>query len=632
MQNSNTRFHMKLLVFDIETYKHHFCFCAIQCEWETHEELKRVTITSDENGYVSTQIEQIDQLFAESDYIISFNGSKFDLPILAKMKHDIARMGRTTSQYIHVDGVNIISYDKNGNPLTKMHHYVRDWSAKHFDLLNNCLLAKSLKQWEMYCGLPIRELPYDPAAPLTTDMMKDIDEYCMHDVWATLQVFWRFGSGDTKTPYSTLRARIELMKMWPAQLPYKFDRTAQALSSGIVYNSMQPIPPKTNQPLALFDINEFDVPTDVKLVIAMLAKGETNEDTDTVVEGIKFGKGGAHYIKPGLHKNIFCMDVQSEYPRIINHWKLLKTSEALANWKDVMQKRFALKGLKGTPDYKLDLDLAYKLILNSLSGGFRIRGQSVAFDPAAGEAMCYIGQMLITEMALAAPDRDRMIEVNTDSVFVTGEENIKALREKAKQMYEKYDMLFEEEFMDMAYFRDVNNYVVYDKEGNVVGGKGLDYADMGYKASEPAVTKELFRHLILDKLQLDWKRYDWKEFIFKYHKSAAAKYANIGGEPMAHKNYYFLWTTLNCPGAKPISFSRDLVDRKNGCIKTRFGVYAFDIKDLEQYKDYIDFNQYQRDLDVMFELWGRSDLCATFLSKVQRKAVKTLGDVVPYII
>lgn len=622
----------KLLVFDIETYKQYFVFCAIQFDWATHEELKRVTITSDENGYVNTQMDQIDKLFEESDYIISFNGSKFDLPILAKAKHDIARMGRTTSQYIHIDGVNIITYDTNNNPLVKQRHYVRDWSAKHFDLLNNCLLAKSLKQWEMYCGLPIRELPYDPAAALTDDMKKEIREYCMHDVWATSEVFWRFGSGDTKTPYQSLRARIALMKKWPAHLPYKFDRTTQALSAAMVYNTMTPIPPRTNQPLTLFDINEFDVPTDVKLIIAMLAKGETIKDTDTTFEGINYGKGGAHFIRKGLHKNIVGFDVQSEYPRIIRHWKLLKTVEALTNWSNFMEERFAMKGLKGTPDYHVDEDIAMKLRLNALSGGFRIRGQSVAFDPAAGEAMCYIGQMLITEMALAAPDKEHMIEVNTDSVFVTGDENVEALRKKAKQMQEKYDMLFEEEYMPMAYFRDVNNYVIYDEDGNVIGGKGLDYADMGYKASEPAVVKECFRNLIKPTLELNWEQYDWKDFVVKYHKSAASKYATIGGEPMTHKNYYFLWTTIQCPDAKPIAFSRDLVDRKNGCIKTRFGVFAFDLKDLEKYKDYIDYKQYQRDLDVMFDLWDRADLCTTFLSKVQRKSVKTLGDIVPYII
>ena len=57
-----------------------------------------------------------------------------------------------------------------------------------------------------------------------------------------------------------------------------------------------------------------------------------------------------------------------------------------------MEQRFAMKNKKGTPEYHPDVDAALKVVLNSLSGGFRIRsGGSVAFDPAVGEAMCYIG-------------------------------------------------------------------------------------------------------------------------------------------------------------------------------------------------------------------------------------------------
>ena len=66
------------------------------------------------------------------------------------------------------------------------------------------------------------------------------------------------------------------------------------------------------------------------------------------------------------------------------------------------------------------------MVLNSLSGGFRIRsGASVAYDPAVGEAMCYICQLSILEFALACPNWEDVIEINTDSVFVRGEEKRK---------------------------------------------------------------------------------------------------------------------------------------------------------------------------------------------------------------
>ena len=130
-------------------------------------------------------------------------------------------------------------------------------------------------------------------------------------------------------------------------------------------------------------------------------------------------------------------------------------------------------------------------------------------------------------------------------------------------------------------------------------------------------------------LDLDWKRYKWQDFIYKYHRSAASKYAMIGDDFMTRKNYYFMWTTLDCPDAKPINFSRDLLDAHNGSIKTRYGVYAFDIADLEKYKDYIDYRQYRRDLDDNFDLWGKQDLIVTHLGKgAKRKyGLKSLADI-----
>jgi hypothetical protein len=98
----------------------------------------------------------------------------------------------------------------------------------------------------------------------------------------------------------------------------------------------------------------------------------------------------------------------------------------------------------------------------------------------------------------------------------------------------------------------------------------------------------------------------------------------IGDSPMGHKNYYFMWTKSDCPDASIIRFSNDLMDSKNGSIKPRFGVYAFSIEELEKYKDYIDFNQYQRDLDENFYLWGREDLITTFVGNAKERKAKGL--------
>lgn len=590
-------------------------------------------VRSDEKGTVDQlAMNKINDYFADADYIISYNGSRFDLPILAKMKSDIKRLCCTSSQYIHSDAEALISYDDNRNPMTRNVFWVKAWSAKHFDLLNNCLLSQSLKQWEMYLNLPIKELPYPPSADLTPEQEDEVIQYCFHDVWATAQVYWRFGSGEQKTKYHTLPARKAILEQeWPNSLVFKFDRTAQAVAAGIIYQSNVPIPPKTTDPLQLFNLDDFDVPDEVKDIIRLLARtvAVTEKEKNALAErcvyrGVQLGKGGCHFIRKGEHTDLFCFDVASQYPRAISHWNLLKTPMALERWREMMQKRLEIKAKKGTPEYHADLDLGYKvMVLNSLSGGFRIRrGVSVAYDPAVGEAMCYICQLSILEFALACPNWEDVIEINTDSVFVRGEENAKTLRIKCEQMLHKYDMLFEEEFIEKAYFRDVNNYGIYDKDGNLLDGRGVDYSDAINKNHEKAVVYELFRNLVKPTLDLDWNRYEWTDFIYKWHKAASSKYAAFDGRPFEHKNYYFLWTTRDVPEAGTIQFSNTLMDTRNGSIKSRYGVFAFDIKDLEKYKDKIDYTQYQRDLDENFWLWGRKDLITTFLGDTKTRRAK----------
>lgn len=590
-------------------------------------------VHSDERGTVDQlAMNKINDYFDDADYIISYNGSRFDLPILAKMKSDIKRLCCTSSQYIHSDAEALISYDDNRNPMTRNFFWVKAWSAKHFDLLNNCLLGQSLKQWEMYLNLPIKELPYPPSADLTPEQEDEVIQYCFHDVWATAQVYWRFGSGEQKTKYHTLPARKAILEQeWPNSLVFKFDRTAQAVAAGIIYQSNVPIPPKTTDPLQLFNLDDFDVPDEVKDIIRLLARtvAVTEKEKKALAErcvyrGVQLGKGGCHFIRKGEHTDLFCFDVASQYPRAISHWNLLKTPMALEHWREMMQKRFAIKAKKGTPEYHADLDLGYKvMVLNALSGGFRIRsGASVAYDPAVGEAMCYICQLSILEFALACPNWEDVIEINTDSVFVRGEENAKALRIKCEQMLHKYDMLLEEEFIEKAYFRDVNNYGIYDKDGNLLDGRGVDYSDAINKNHEKAVVYELFRNLVKPTLDLDWNRYEWTDFIYKWHKAASSKHAAFDGKPFEHRNYYFLWTTRDVPEAGTIQFTNTLMDTRNGSIKSRYGVFAFDIKDLEKYKDKIDYTQYQRDLDENFWLWDRKDLITTFLGDTKTRRAK----------
>lgn len=619
---------MKLLGFDIETYREHFCFVGKMYDTDTKTEVDSVTVTDHDGCVDRTRMAIIEHYFDQADYIVSFNGKAFDLPVLAKLKSELERAPSIPVKFIYHDAQALISYDEHNNPLVKRRHKVRAWSAKHFDVFANCLLRYSLKQWEMYEGLRIRELPYSPDEHLTDEMKKNIDDYCAYDVYAMMQIFWVYGWDTPKANRTTLLAVRELLKWWPADMPLSFDQQIQAICGGIIYHSYQPIAPKEVQPLKLFDLNDFKVPLDVKVIMGYFAKNPT-ANIDGTYKGISYGRGGAHFIREGHYKNIYAFDFASLYPFIIGHWQLLKTKSANDIYAEKRDYRLEVKHKKKGNPMLINVDRALKLFLNAPTGALRMRAQyNVMFDQAAGEAMCYIGQLLISELAFACPEFENLLEINTDSVFVRGEANIKACRDMIDYFKDKYGLTLEEEYIPEIYIRDVNNYIIYDENGQVASGKGQAYADITNKNSNIAMYDCLFRSVISDKPQLVWDKHPWQDFVVKYHRSAASKYAMINNEPMRWKNYYFMWTTEDCPDAVPISFSRELIDRKSGAIKARFGVWSQDMPELEKYAKYIDLNQYRRDLDAELWLWGRPDLCETHLSKIQRRGVKSLKDLI----
>lgn len=615
---------MKVLGFDIETYRDHFVCVTQFWDTDTKQMIKETRVTDDGKAIDRTRMAVIHQLFKDCDYIISFNGKRFDLPVLAKITSDLKRGQSVPTKYIYQDAKALIEYDTNNNPIVKRHCRVDAWNAKHFDMLNNCLLRYSLKQWEMYEGLRIRELPYDPMQELTPEMKQEIDDYCSYDVSCMMHLFWKYGFDKAHAGKTTLLAQRALLQWWPEHLPYVFDRTSQQIAAGIIYGVLGPIPPKSNQPLALFNLNDFNVPTDIKLLIGYIAKAPSIE-FNTTYKGIQFGKGGAHYIVPGRHTNVYAFDFASLYPCIISKWGLLKTPTANKVYSDKKDYRVnEVKHKKKTNPELQNVDRGLKLFLNAPSGAFRIKSAySTMFDPAAGEAMCYIGQLLIAELAFACPEFSKLIEINTDSVFVVGDKNVEACRKMINVMRDRYGLVLEEEFMHEIYVRDVNNYLVYNEAGECISGKGTAYSDIVNKNSNRAMYTTLFRSLIRPTVIENWDEFGWQDYVVKYHKSAACKYASIGGQPMAHKNYYFMWTTRDCPDSTSIGFSRFFIC-KSGAIKMRWGVWSQDINDLEKYAPFIDHSQYRRDLDAELLLWHREDLITTHLDKYQRKSCKSL--------
>ena len=67
-----------------------------------------------------------------------FNGKRFDLPVLAKIRADLRRSPSVPLKYIYQDAQALITYDDNNNPIVKKTLLCQGMVRQAFDLLNNC--------------------------------------------------------------------------------------------------------------------------------------------------------------------------------------------------------------------------------------------------------------------------------------------------------------------------------------------------------------------------------------------------------------------------------------------------------------------------------------------------------------
>ena len=73
---------MKIGVFDIETYKDLFVF--VLRRYEDREYIETIKVFGD--SVDATKLSDIQKAFDSCEFIISFNGTKFDLPILSGIR------------------------------------------------------------------------------------------------------------------------------------------------------------------------------------------------------------------------------------------------------------------------------------------------------------------------------------------------------------------------------------------------------------------------------------------------------------------------------------------------------------------------------------------------------------------
>lgn len=374
----------------------------------------------------------------------------------------------------------IIAEDRKGweysSAFNKIQFYVFDIMTSHH----------GLKQLEGYMGNDIREtdVSFKTARKLTEAELRQVEQYCRHDVEQTMEVFLN-RTDEFETQLSLLNA---------FKLPLSYIAKTKAQLAAIILEA-------TRQ--RYHDEFQITLPDTLRLSKYQhiadwyndTANRDYNKSLKTKVAGVPhiFAWGGIHgaidnYQGEGLFLNI---DVASYYPALMIEYNFLSRSVVdPEKYRQVRDERIRLKKEKNP------IQQPYKIVLNSTYGAMKDKYNAL-YDPLQANNVCVGGQLLLLDLIEKLEPHCKIIQSNTDGVIIKlPNDDVDFIKSICAEWEERTRMVLEFETFERIFQKDVNNYIVihadktYKSKGAYV--KKLDVLDNDL----PIVNKALIKYFI----------------------------------------------------------------------------------------------------------------------------------------
>lgn len=317
----------------------------------------------------------------------------------------------------------------------------------------------SLKQLEGFLGNNIKEssVPFDIDRELTKEEIKEVVEYCNHDVEQTMKVFLN--------RIEEFESHMSLVTTF--KLPLKYINKTKAQLSSIILKS------KKNTYDDEFDFEIVDTIKITKDKYKPIVEWYKNKDNldytkelSVMVAGVPhiFAWGGLHgaiknYIGEGIFLNV---DVASYYPSLMIQYNFTSRSmEYPGLYKEIYDTRLKFKAEKNP------LQQPYKIVLNSTYGAMKDKYNNL-YDPRQANNVCINGQLMLLDLIEKLEDHVQIIQSNTDGILV----KLKCMEdfEKVKAICNEWEnrtrMGLEYDLYTKVIQKDVNNYIIVDADGH----------------------------------------------------------------------------------------------------------------------------------------------------------------------
>ncbi|MGG1363560.1 hypothetical protein ABE287_18235 [Bacillus velezensis] len=314
----------------------------------------------------------------------------------------------------------------------------------------------SLKQLEGFMGSRIKEssVPFDISRALTEKEIREVVEYCIHDVKQTIEVF-----DNKKEEFESQLALIEAFDLEMSM----FTKTKAQLSAFILGAEKQ-----GNRG----DEFELRFPNTLKIekykhIVDWYRNPENldyKKNLKVDVAGVPhiFAWGGLHGAIPKYKDEgiILCCDVASLYPSIMIEYDYISRNvKNPLKYTEIRDTRLELKRKKDPKQ------APYKIVLNSTYGAMKDQYNPL-YDPLMANNVCLAGQLLLLDLIEKIEPYCKLIQSNTDGLFmkVEKESDIDLIKEVAKEWETRTRLDLEWDVYEKIYQKDVNNYIIIDKD------------------------------------------------------------------------------------------------------------------------------------------------------------------------
>jgi hypothetical protein len=454
---------LKLIIYDFEVFKYDWLVVFIN-----HETRERTLIINNQ--------EELNKFYNKhkEDIFVGYNSRGYDQFIIKAILYGI-------DPYYVTD--QIINKNKKGYKIIKN---MDEYSINNFDIATG---FHSLKQLEGFMGSRIKEtdVPFDIDRPLTKDELKQVSEYCTHDVEESSKVL--------SNRYEEFESQLSLIKAFDLPMSM-FNKTKAQLSAHVLGAVRQD---KLDDEFNLSFPDTLVVSDKYKHIVEWYQNPMNmsySRSLITDVSGVPhvFAWGGIHGAIPNYNDEgiILCADVASLYPTLmIEYGYISRNVTDPDKLREIRDTRLKLKAEKNP------MQLPLKIVINANYGAMKDQYNPL-YDPLMANNVCIAGQLLLLDLIDKLESYGTLIQSNTDGIFmkIKDMETVELIKNVAKEWERRTRLDLEWEIFDKIYQKDVNNYIIIDKNGKYKskGGYVKKLSNIDYDL--PIINKALVNYFV----------------------------------------------------------------------------------------------------------------------------------------